>query len=539
MTIRALTTGYAPDDVIALDYLVDGERTAAAIVRGDSRLTGVALAALPDKTLMIDNNFRTTLQKIGELPRVYDDAIFARTVERVYKLPAVRHFHDVHVMKRLLETAGQDDSHKLPDMQHDSSARAPWIIRQFQTLPVQLAHVGLDVVYANVELPVIDVVVDMTVNGVPVDTSVLAQTEASVTARRDILRRQLAEEFAIINPDDDDQIREFLYDHLHLTVPFRTRKGQRSVCNAALRQLEALSPVIPLVRDYRSHRQSLATCQSLIRNHCPLTGSVHGHLDPLGTSTGRFNCKEPNLHGISQSVRRAIHARPGYSLVEADMSQAEFRVLAHFTRDADLVEAFAADDVDLHKQTMAIVLGKAVEGVTSEERKVGKAVNFGIVFGETEHGLSRQLGISPAEAREYIDGFFCGRPAIYRWVETVKQQVRRDGSVRTLFGRQRSLPTIRSRNPVDVAAAERKAVNTIIQGTAADLMKIILARLRYSLPDGCQILMTVHDSVLLEVPIDHVPQVSRIVKRTMEAPMPEFSIPMRVEVHAGADWGNL
>jgi DNA polymerase-1 len=379
----------------------------------------------------------------------------------------------------------------------------------------------------------------MTINGMPVDPDVLAQVEANTSARLDILRHQIAESTGGgVNPDHDYQIRAFLYERCGLAVPFLTRTGQRSVCDAALQQLDAQHPVVAQIRDYRSRRNSLTMCRSLAHYHCPQTGCVHGTLTPLGAATGRFSCREPNLHGVPGIVRHAVRARDEQMLLEADISQAEYRVLAHFTRDPGLVEVFQAGNVDLHKQTMALVLGKAVDDVTPAERKVGKVVNFGIIYGETEHGLSRQLGIGVAEARGFIDGFFRGRPAVRDWIESIKQQVRHNGYVQTLSGRRRDLPAIRSGNSATVAKAERQAVNTVIQGTAADLMKLMLTGLRRSLPEDCRMLMTVHDSILLEVASSQVSEVARIVQHAMEGPMPGFSIPIRVDVHAGADWAS-
>ncbi len=531
--VSAIPTGQAGDSV-AVDYQVSGERTARAVARGDSRLVGVVLAGqgLPGPHVIDDVD--AAIRAMGDRPRVYADAIFARTVEKNVGLPLAGSFDDVGVMLRLLDVAGLPATLNVPSQDQHAPVE---VLRLFGELPACLRASGLDYVYAGVELPVVDSVVDMTINGMPVDVPTLDQVEAGTSACLDILRFQLADETGCgVRPDNDDDIRAFLYDRCGLPVPFHTAAGHRSVCDDALRQLVDLHPAVALVQSYRTQRHALTTCQNLRRHYCQRTGCVHGLLDPLGAATGRFSCRHPNLHGVPGVVRRAVRARSGMTLVEADISQAEYRVLAHFTHDPGLVAAFQAGDGDLHKQTMALALGKPVEAVTQDERKVGKAVNFGIVYGETEYGLSRQLGVSLAEAHSFIDGFFRGRPAVQDWIESVKQQVRRDGFVQTLSSRRRHLPAIWSSSPAAVAEAERQAVNTIIQGTAADLMKMMLARLHRCLPIDIRMLMTVHDSVLLEVPERKAVEASSIVRSAMESPLPGFTIPIRGDVHTGEDW---
>ena len=503
MTTSPVATSQEITDAVAVDYLIEGERTPAAVARGESRLVGMSLGVYGQAPWTMTGDVRASLQAMGSIPRLYDDAVFARTVERAYRLPTVDEFDDLRAMRRLLECAGQSAPGAAPAASPDPAGQAARIVGQYDVLWAELGQAGLTNVYADIELPIVDAVVDMIVNGVPCDMSVLAEIEDEVTAQRDILRCRLIAEFGITKPDDTQQ------------------------------QLGENHPARPYLRDYWSLGSTLTMCAGLTQHYCDRTGCVHGEIDPLGADTGRFSCSSPNLLGVPRAVRSAIRVCPGHSLVEADISQAEFRVLAHFSRDPGLVDVFLADTVDLHARTAALL---AVDG--SADRGTGKAVNFGIVYGETEHGLSRQLGISAEKAKGYIDDFFRGYPAVCNWIEVIKQGVRRDGCVQTLFGRRRSLPAIWSSNSAAVAEAERRAVNTIIQGSAADLMKIILARLHRSLPDTCRLLMTVHDSVLLEVPIEQVAEVSRLVQETMEEPLPAFSIPIRVDVHIGESWAS-
>ena len=486
-------------DAIAVVYLIDGERTATAVAGGESRLVGMSLGVHGQPSWSTTGGVHAALQAMGPISRIYEDAIFARTVERTHGLPTVANFDDLRVMRRLLECAGQPCTGGFPS---DPTDRVASLTGQREVLWAQLSQLGLTNVYANIELPIVDAVVDMIIHGMPCDTTVLAQIEDDATAHRDILRYRLITEFGITKPDDTQQ------------------------------QLAGNHPARPCLREYWSLGNTLTMCESLLDKYCDRTGCVHGELDPLGADTGRFSCAEPNLLGVPHPVRHAIRARPGHTLVEADISQAELRVLAHFSRDPGLVEAFRAGNVDLHAHTAAL-LG---DGDTAD-RKIGKAVNFGIAYGETEYGLSDKLGVSVEKARGYIDNFFQGHPAVYDWIETVKSQVRYHGYVQTLFGRRRSLPEIWLSGQAVVAKAERQAVNTAVQGTAADLMKIILARLYHSLPEGCRMLVAIHDSVLLEVPSGQTLEVKQILQETMEAQLPGFSIPIRVDVNDGEDWG--
>ena len=240
-------------------------------------------------------------------------------------------------------------------------------------------------------------------------------------------------------------------------------------------------------------------------------------------------------------LKAAFIADEGHVLIEADFSQIELRVLAHFSQEPAFLAAFSGDDseVDLHRRTAALALGIDEADVTVEQRNtIGKGINFGIIYGLTPHGLAQTLSIDVDQADDFIAAFFDGYPAIGQWQQAVEQQVIRDGEVRTLYGRRRHLPDVRSRNKDAKQRALRQAVNTIIQGTAADINKLALARLHRALPEYCRLLLTVHDSVLVEVPEDQAGPAGRLVQRVMQSPPPEFTVPLVVDVSSGRCWAD-
>jgi DNA polymerase-1 len=265
-------------------------------------------------------------------------------------------------------------------------------------------------------------------------------------------------------------------------------------------------------------------------------GRIYADLDPLGAVTGRYTCQEPNLQGLPKAIRSAVEAAPGHLLLEADVSQTELRVLAHFSQDRRLLAAYR-DGIDLHRQTAAAVLSIPEEQVTEEQRsRIGKQVNFAIIYGMATDGLAQKLAIMPYEAQMLLDGYFATFPGVRNWIAQVQASAQADREVRTLSGRCRQLPDMRSRDPGKVAAAQRQAVNAVVQGTAADLLKLALVRLHNSLPPDVRMLLPVHDSVLLEVPANLIEAACQIVTNAMQATPAGFTVPLKVDVKVGRTW---
>jgi DNA polymerase I len=275
----------------------------------------------------------------------------------------------------------------------------------------------------------------------------------------------------------------------------------------------------------------------------PRDGRVHTSFNQTGAATGRLSSSNPNLQNIpirtelGREIRAAFVPREGWTLLAADYSQIELRLLAHMSHDPLLLDAFRNGE-DIHTRTAAEVMGVPPLMVTPDARRAAKAVNFGIVYGISPFGLSAQLGISRAEAEKYIRNYFERYAGVRQWLDKTIAEVRQSGVTKTLFGRERPIPDINSRNPNARGFAERTAVNSPLQGTAADLIKLAMVRTDAALDAGgykSAMLLQVHDELVLECPPDEVEDVSRLVKREMEG-VRELNVPLLVDVGVGDNW---
>ena len=241
---------------------------------------------------------------------------------------------------------------------------------------------------------------------------------------------------------------------------------QSSCVQGTLAHLLPLHPFVAHLQTYRDAKSAYDSASGVLAAVDCTTSIVRGNLDPLGTLTGRYSCSDPPLQALDKRVLRAIEARPGCVLLEADYSQMELRVLAHFSQDAALLHAFQ-HDIDLHTRTVASVLGIAESDVTDQQRSLGKTLNFGIVYGQTAYGLADELGVTVRRAEELLAAHAAAYPGVVAWIAAVHEQARNSGEVRTLYGRRRQLPNIYSASDALAAEARRQAVNTIIQGSVA------------------------------------------------------------------------
>src|SRR5262249_6933434 len=273
------------------------------------------------------------------------------------------------------------------------------------------------------------------------------------------------------------------------------------------------------------------------------TGRIHTSFNQAGAATGRLSSSNPNLQNIpirtelGREIRAAFVPREGWTLLVADYSQIELRLLAHMSGDELLIDAFRNGE-DIHTRTAAEVMGVPPLMVTREARNAAKAVNFGIVYGISAFGLATNLGIPRAEAEKYFKNYFAGYPGARLFIDATIAEVRQTGVTRTLFGRERPIPDINSRNPTSRGFAERTAVNSPLQGTAADLIKLAMIRIDRALTERrmrSALLLQVHDELLLETPPDELAEVTQLVKREMEQAHP-LTVPLLVEVGCGANW---
>src|SRR5690242_855099 len=317
--------------------------------------------------------------------------------------------------------------------------------------------------------------------------------------------------------------------------------GKGKVISTAADVLENLAEEHEIARKVLDHRQ-LSKLKGTYSDALPVlidpaTGRVHTSFNQAGAATGRLSSSNPNLQNIpirtelGREIRAAFVPRPGWKLLVADYSQIELRLLAHMSGDRLLVEAFRNGE-DIHTRTAAEVMGVAPLMVTPDARRAAKAVNFGIVYGISGFGLAAQLGIPRAEAEKYIANYFERYVGVKKFRDEVMAQVRETGVTRTLFGRERPIPDINSRNPNSRGFAERTAVNSPLQGTAADLIKLAMVRIDARLQSEKResaMLLQVHDELVFECPPDEIDEVSRLVKHEMEGTR-ELSVPLLVDV---------
>jgi DNA polymerase-1 len=349
------------------------------------------------------------------------------------------------------------------------------------------------------------------------------------------------------NVNSPKQLGEVLFVHLGLPAPASRGKSKAvSTAQDVLEQLAEAHEVPKLVLEYRH----LSKLKSNYIDALPLLADadsrVHTTFQAAATATGRLSSVNPNLQNIpirtelGREIRAAFIAIPGTQLLSADYSQIELRLLAHFSADPLLVRAFA-EGADIHTLTASEVFGVPAETMDKETRNRAKAVNFGIVYGISAFGLAAQLGIPQAEARAYIERYFVRYQGVKAFIEKTLEQTRKEGQVRTMFGRVRPIPDIESRNPNQRGFAERTAINTPLQGTAADLIKLAMISIDRQLSERklkTRMLLQVHDELLFEVPTAESAEVETLVRTEMEGVV-KLNVPLLADLAFGPNWRDL
>jgi DNA polymerase-1 len=400
--------------------------------------------------------------------------------------------------------------------------------------------------YATMELPLTRVLERMERAGVRIDSTELARLsqlmEGEIARLTTEIHALAGKPFNIASPQ---QLGRVLFEDLKLPAPVKYGKGK--VISTAADVLEDLAADHEIVRKTLEYRQLtklkgtyVDALPALIDPH---TGRLHTSFNQTGAATGRLSSSNPNLQNIpirtelGREIRAAFVPREGWKLLVADYSQIELRLLAHMSGDPLLVEAYRNGD-DIHTLTAAEVLGVHPMMVTPEARRSAKAVNFGIVYGISPFGLAAQLGIPRAEAEKYIRSYFDRYKGVRQFIDETIALVRQTGVTRTLFGRERPIPDINSRNPNSRGFAERTAVNSPLQGTAADLIKLAMVRIDAALSAGgyrCAMLLQVHDELVFECPPEEVDEMSKLVKREMEG-VGDLKVPLVVDIGSGENW---
>jgi len=416
-------------------------------------------------------------------------------------------------------------------------------------LAEKLHAAGLDGLFADLEMPLVEVLAELEYQGIRVDVECLERLSRGYGRRIAELEAEIYELAGRpLNIASPRQLQEVLFDQLKLPVVKRTAKTGPSTDAEVLEQLAPLHPLPAKILEYRQYAKLKSTyVDALPQMVHPQTRRVHASFHQAVAATGRLSSSDPNLQNIPVRTREGREIRaafvpgePGWQLLSADYSQIELRILAHYSGDAQLCEAFARDE-DIHARVAAQVAGVSLDEVTSEMRRAAKAVNFGVIYGQSPFGLARSLGIDKDEAAQFIDSYFARYPGIEQCLVRILDDCRRRGYVTTVLGRRRAIRGVRPHAGRQRNLAERTAVNTVIQGSAADLIKLAMVAVHRRLARECpraRMLLQIHDELIFEAPSEEIPRLARLVAEEMTGVW-KLDVPLKVDLQAGANWAEL
>lgn len=406
-------------------------------------------------------------------------------------------------------------------------------------------EIGLKRVYEEIEIPLISVLADMECTGVLIDPEKL-RIQGEELKKRLIELEQATHQIAgkPFNLNSPKQLQEILFEILKLPVLQKTPTGQASTADPVLQELALEFAIAGLIIEYRSLSKLISTYTNrLVEQVETKTGRIHTSYNQTGAATGRLSSSEPNLQNIpirtpeGRRIRKAFIAPKGYKLVSADYSQIELRLMAHISEDPSLLKAFA-NNLDIHKATAAEVFGVPLDEVSSDMRRSAKAINFGLIYGMSAFGLTRQLGIDRKNAQEYIDRYFARYPAVKAYMDNTRIKAKETGYVETLWGRRLYLPEINARQIPRQRAAERTAINAPLQGSAADIIKLAMLRIAKWLEEekvNAKMIMQVHDELVFEVAENELDHVIEKIREHM-CDVTTLKVPLLVSVGQGDNW---
>lgn len=417
-------------------------------------------------------------------------------------------------------------------------------LRLKNVLEPKLKEVNAERLFWDIEMPLVNVLADMELTGVRLDTKALQETSQGLGKRLEELEqriyRQAGHSFNIASPK---QVGDVLFDEMKLVEkPRKTKKGQFVTSEEVLQQLRGKAPIVADILDYRGLRKLLSTyIEALPKLVNPKTGHIHTSFNQTITATGRLSSSDPNLQNIpvrdddGKEIRRCFIPEEGCLFFSADYSQIELRIMAHLSGDENMIASFNGGH-DIHAATAARIWHKRIEEVTADERKKAKQANFGIIYGITTFGLAQRMNISNNEAKSLIDGYFATFPKVHEFMEKAKESARQRGYAETLYHRRRYLPDINSQNATVRGFAERNAINAPIQGSEADIIKVAMIRIHDRFRrEGIRskMILQVHDELNFSVLPEEKELVERVVIEEMQGAC-QLSVPLT----ADAGWGN-
>jgi len=457
-----------------------------------------------------------------------------------YLLAAGERGHDIKTLATMQLRRVIDDT--------DTAQAYSAMVDLVPVLKKQMAEQGAAQVFERMEMPLVTILARMEKAGIKIDAAYLSELSKKLAQdKRELEEKMHAMAGEPFNPLSPKQLTHVLFETLKISVK-GIKRGKTGISTAAseLEKLHGAHPIVELIEQYRELSKLLSTYVDALPRLADKDGRVHTTFNQAVTATGRLSSSDPNLQNIpirtelGREVRRAFVARPGYKLVSCDYSQIELRIAAALAKDKAMLEAFDKG-LDIHTATAARIWNKKLDEVTKDERRVAKAINFGLIFGQGPQGLARTAGISVVEAKDFIDRYFLAFSGVHEWMAWAKAFAAKQGYVETLFGRRRPLPEIDSPLPQVRATAERMAINMPVQGTEADLMKLAMIKVAKELPNICpdaELLLQVHDELVLEVPKKDVKRVAAAVSDIMQN-IEKIGCPILVEAKAGDNWEEM
>ena len=416
----------------------------------------------------------------------------------------------------------------------------------YEYLYERLEKAGLMKLFTEVEMPLVKVLLGMEREGVRLDKSCLGRQADELQG--ELLR--LEGEISLllghsINVNSSRQVGEALFDELQIVEKAKkTKTGGYTTSEEVLEKLRDKHPVVGKILDYRGVKKLLSTYVEALPELVYPDGKIHTTFNQTIAATGRLSSSNPNIQNIpirtpeGRAIREAFIPEEGCTFLSADYSQIELRLMAHFSEDPALIEAFRSGQ-DVHQATAAKIYGLSHGEVSADMRRRAKTANFGIIYGISAFGLSERLSIPRREAKELIDGYFASYPGVARYMTEVVEEAKKRGYVTTLLGRRRLLPDINSANAVVRGYAERNAINAPLQGSAADLIKLAMIRLEQAIRErglGSRMILQVHDELNFNVPLPELDEMTALVREVMESVYPDLRVPLEVSIGHGANW---
>ena len=507
------------------------EKGVCALTPMEAQMSPDALAGRSD---CIGHDIKTTMHRLDEMGLAYGMFGFDTALAAYDLNPSQSDYPVSKLATNFLGVSVEDEDAA-------ACAEALWNLRS--VLMEELELNGMSKLYRDIELPLCTVLYRMEKRGIAIDRQQLEQFGQMLAQRIDECEKLIySYSDGPFNINSTKQLGELLFEKLGLPPVKKTKTGYSTNADV-LEKLKSKHPIIPAIMDYRMLTKLKSTYADGLLKVIGEDGRIRTTFQNLVTATGRLSSTEPNLQNIpvrtdlGAEIRKMFVPKPGHVLVDADYSQIELRVLAHIADDKTMQRSFC-DGVDIHTATAAQVFGVAVEDVTPLQRRHAKAVNFGIVYGISEFSLAEDIGVSRYEAKDYIDNYLTNYGGVRKYMKDVVENARQIGYTETMFGRRRYIPELKSSNFNIRSGAERIALNTPIQGTAADLIKLAMIRVENALNKNfpeAELLLQVHDELIVECPGNVAPQVAALISREMEG-IAALSVPLTAEAKYGKSW---